>query len=75
MSRKFEARYPGRCPACEEEIRVGDDLIFNDDDVTVHFGCANRPRLSPVTGKAREICPRCFTEKSVSGTCACEEPA
>ncbi len=69
--RKFEARYPGRCPACREQIEVGDDLVFNDDDVVVHFGCANRSAV-PKIGQSGEVCPRCFIEKAVSGACGCE---
>ncbi|NYD39932.1 hypothetical protein [Nocardioides panaciterrulae] len=68
--RKFEARYPGRCPACHEPIDVGDDPVM-EDHRAVHFECAGdqpRPQLVP-----REICPRCFTEKSVSGACACDD--
>jgi hypothetical protein len=71
MARKFEARYPGRCPSCQHGIEVGDELIM-EDEVAVHFDCAGEPtkRIRP-----REVCPRCFTEKSVSGACACEEPS
>lgn len=70
MSRKFEARYPGRCPApaCGQAIEVGDDLIM-DDEQAVHFDCAAAP---PAAGKPREVCPRCFIERSVNGECGCD---
>lgn len=67
--RKFEARYPGRCPACHEPIDIGDDLIIEDDQA-VHFECAgDRPRRSIVP---REVCSRCFTQKAVNGACSCD---
>lgn len=69
---KFTARYPGRCPACGDPIDIGEDLTW-DDDQAVHFTCAGRPRISVITERAREVCPRCFVEKAVNGACACEE--
>ena len=71
--RKFEARYPGRCPACGERIDVGDDLVMEDEQA-VHFECAGRTGLPDPRGRAREVCPSCFTQKAVNGACACEEP-
>lgn len=71
--RKFEARYPGRCPACEDAIEVGDDLAY-DEDVVVHFVCVGRTATHQAASKKpREVCPRCFTQKSVSGACICED--
>ncbi|NUO57253.1 MAG: hypothetical protein HOV78_11345 [Hamadaea sp.] len=72
MSRKFEARYPGTCPACHERIAVGDDLVISDhyDGQAIHFECAGgqeRRALRP-----REVCPRCFTEKATNGACSCD---
>jgi hypothetical protein len=80
---KFAARYPGRCMACHDAIEVGDDLVMQDG-LAVHFDCAGNRGTglgSRSAGPAgvrvatREVCARCFTEKSVSGACACEEPA
>lgn len=69
-ARKFEARYPGRCVACEERIEVGEDLVMEDEQA-VHFGCAGR--ASQPARRLTEVCPRCFTEKSLTGACGCEE--
>lgn len=71
--RKFPARYPGRCPACRERIEVDEDLIYNDDEVVVHYGCANRSTMLAQVGKPAEVCPRCFIEKSTTGVCGCDE--
>lgn len=72
MSRKFEARYPGRCLACNEPIDIGDDLTYDYDQV-VHYECAGRAASLATIGRRLEVCPRCFTEKSISGACACED--
>jgi hypothetical protein len=46
------------------------------DDGAVHFGCAgDRNAVAAKVTKAREVCPRCFTEKAVNGACACEDPS
>lgn len=57
MSATFVARYPGRCPACDERIHVGDPLTFRDGGYTVHEDCESidvqdRPELEP--------CPVCW---------------
>lgn len=36
----FEARYPGRCPACREPIKVGDPILDTEDGY-VHDHCAD----------------------------------
>lgn len=74
-SRKFLARYPGRCRSCSEPIEVDDELLMQDEGA-VHFDCAgDRNAAYAKVSKPREVCPRCFTEKSVSGACVCEEPS
>lgn len=68
MTYKFAARYPGRCPSCRESIDIGDDLAM-DDEQAVHFDCAGS---RPAAARPREVCPRCFIERSVSGACGCD---
>ena len=63
----FEARYPGRC-AAGDEISVGDILAYDSDRQGIHVECADYPDRPKKRG---EICPRCFTEKSLTGACAC----
>lgn len=69
---KFTARYPGKCPACSKPIEIGEELVIDEEyaDMAVHADCAGRP---DPTLPAREVCPRCFIERAVSGACGCEE--
>lgn len=69
MSRKFEARYPGRCPSCFEPIQVGDTIVMTDDGATCEDCSTRAGSASP---RPREVCPRCFTEKASNGACACD---
>lgn len=68
MSGSFEARYGGRCAACDEGIRVGDLARFEDDQI-VHDDCVTaaprRPDLPP--------CGTCFMVPALTGTCGCDE--
>lgn len=69
MSRTFEARYNGRCGACDERIREGDTVRFDGDDL-VHADCATS---APREQAPRPVCPECFTEIPVAGVCGvCE---
>lgn len=65
--RTFRAKYPGRCVNCDEPIEVDDLLRWDDDRVAVHAAC---DAVSPALTAKQEVCPRCFTEKAVNGTCA-----
>jgi len=38
-SRPFAARWDGRCGFCDEDIDVGDEVCYCEDEV-VHFDCA-----------------------------------
>jgi hypothetical protein len=42
MARVFEARYYGRCAACDERITPGDEVAY-DDDALVHEDCHSDP--------------------------------
>lgn len=51
MVNTFEARYPGRCPACGESIKVGDPIADSEDGY-VHDDCQQpeQPAKPPCTG-------------------------
>ena len=38
----FEARFPGRCPDCDDGIDVGADICRTPDGEYVHAECAAR---------------------------------
>lgn len=40
----FEARFPGVCPACDEEIEVGMDICRTTDATYVHAECVETGR-------------------------------
>lgn len=67
MSRPFEAQYPGTCSACDERFEAR-TLILVSSSGARHDVC---PEPTPMV--AREVCPRCFLEQSVSGACGCED--
>lgn len=63
-SHVFEARFPGRCPACDERIRVADRVAYDDLDV-VHEACIGRPAPKPAP-----TCTRChLAYPLVNGLC------
>lgn len=69
-SRPFEAQYPGECEECGERFPPGTTIRITSGSAAVHDICPD-DEPSP----HREVCPCCFTEQSVSGACACEDPA
>ena len=73
MKSLFRAKYRGECGACEEPIEVDDVLTYDEDQTVIHADCAptvkrQREDLRPVA-----VCPQCFTAKSVTGSCVCDE--
>lgn len=61
----FVARYLGQCGSCEEEIKPGQEITYDEGDQTVHVDCdAAAPVERPVT-----LCPTCHLTKP----CDCEE--
>ena len=62
----FRAKYPGTCASCQEPILV-DQLVEYVDDKLEHVMC---DAVAPQEREA-EVCPNCFTEKSLSGECSC----
>ena len=61
------AQYPGRCPACEERIEVGDLIVTLGESTWAHLDC---PEAAPA--KPTATCPRCWQALSVTGACGCD---
>jgi hypothetical protein len=62
----FEARHRGTCAACDEAIKPGQQVRF-DEDQLVHDDCAAAaPVERPVV-----VCDRCWLVKP----CGCEDPS
>lgn len=72
MSRAFRAKYPGRCPACPDDIEIDDLLTYDADDRVIHADCA---ATDPTAGlrKPPVICPGCFMTKAENGACDCDD--
>jgi len=64
MIRPFPARFLGRCPACDEPIRV-DDTVRYDDDELVHDDCTTH---EPPPERPAVVCTTCWLT-----TCDCED--
>lgn len=60
----FEAKYADECSTCWEPIEVGQVARYEGGSRIVHDVCPTLPA-------AREVCPRCFMERSLSGACGC----
>lgn len=69
----FMAKFEGTCPACHEEIDLGDRLRWSSSDPrdrhAIHAGCTLTPEPDPA---ANGVCPRCFQARSVTGACGCD---
>lgn len=52
----FEAKFPGRCAACDDEIHAGELVKYVDDEL-VHVGCEDSPVPAEEVGIA---CTRCW---------------
>lgn len=66
----FIAKYGGVCASsvCDRRVTPGDAVVFVDQEL-FHDECATDTVLpEPVK---RRVCPECFTEVSVAGTCSC----
>lgn len=61
----IEAKHPGVCPECEETFDVGELIVRNPADTGwAHETCPEPPAPRPV-------CPECFLEIALSGSCGC----
>jgi hypothetical protein len=61
----FEARYPGRCAACEERIIPGEHVRYSEEDEIIH----NRCEESNASERPVDVCTRCWLTKP----CDCDE--
>lgn len=52
----FEAKYDSQCEACGEDIRRGDQAMFDEYDEVVHTEC---PPLAPYLALGAAKCPKC----------------
>ena len=59
MSATFEAKYPGRCAACDERITPGDTVTYDDDEL-VHAACEVTSLPHP-RDTAATVCRDCWT--------------
>lgn len=64
----FEAKYPGRCGVCDEQIRPGDSCTYAED-VVVHEDCP----APAATRRQMPVCDQCFMETAANGKCGCDE--
>lgn len=64
----FAAKFPGKCSACGDWFAEGVTLT-RDAQGYRHADCNDADDPSPVT---REVCRRCWLEKSVTGECGCD---
>ena len=62
----FQAKYPGRCTACDERIHEG-DLVTYDDDQIIHATC-DVPSLPHQRDDLTQVCRHCWTIHA--GKCA-----
>ncbi len=53
----FEAKYPGRCANCDDNITPGDDVTYTPDDELVHAHCDSEPRRED---DPDEACGKCW---------------
>ncbi|CAI9832689.1 conserved hypothetical protein [Nitrosopumilaceae archaeon] len=37
----MKARFPGKCPECDGEIKVGKEIVKNSSDAWVHKACSD----------------------------------
>jgi hypothetical protein len=62
----FPARYDGGCAAeCGHRVHPGDMVQFVEGQL-VHVGCIPDEEPEP-----RPVCPVCWLEQSVNGSCGC----
>lgn len=61
---EFNAKYVGWCGCCETTIGVGDLVRYVDNEIE-HVECSSTADIT------REICPECFLERAVNGSCSC----
>lgn len=68
----FEAKYPGTCQECGGEIEPGDEVVYLEDKL-VHADVTCSAQRESTVVVENDICKKCWTTKSVTGACACED--
>lgn len=63
MSASFPAKYKGHCACCSQAFAEGALVVYKDDELII----ATHQNWD------KEPCPKCFTVKSVTGECDCDE--
>ena len=66
----FAAMFPGKCSACGEWFPEGAQIRRVDGKSYAHNDCEADETVTPTV--AREVCPRCWLERSVTGECGCD---
>ncbi|WP_295103146.1 hypothetical protein [uncultured Microbacterium sp.] len=70
MSVIIEATRPGPCFACDQGIRVGQQIKLNEhSEPGLGFGPAEWVHVT--CPAAATVCPTCFTEVARNGACMC----
>lgn len=66
----FAAQFPGKCSACGDWFTEGTAICRDEGKGYRHVDCGadDDPRPSV----AREVCDRCWLEKSATGECGCD---
>lgn len=60
MSAIFPAKYPGQCAACDDRIKEGDQIMY-DENVLIHAQCQPVDDLMGMKMKPGErLCGTCF---------------
>lgn len=66
----FAAQFPGKCSACGDWFTEGATIQRDPDGKGYrHADCDEADALPSV---AREVCDRCWLEKSETGECGCD---
>jgi len=68
----FAARHPGKCSACGDLFPEGTAIRRDQSGRCRHANCDD-PDAPAEPIVARDVCPNCWLERSVTGACGCEE--
>ena len=66
----FAAQHPGKCSACGDLFPEGTRIRRDETRGYRHADCDTDDSVTPTV--AREVCDRCWLEKSITGECGCE---
>jgi len=63
----IEAQFGGLCSQCWDWFPPGTQIVSDGQGGWRHQNC------QPKQERHGTVCPRCFTERSLAGTCGCDE--